>query len=267
MVRVSLAKMWDYVQKSEPVLELNIDLIKPNPYQPRSYFDPFHLAELAQSIQEFGVLQPIIVRRSQNHYELIVGERRLRAVQSIGGKTIPAIVKVISNQEAAEIALIENLQREDLNYFEEAEAYQKLIQEFNLTQAEVAYRVGKAPSTIANKLRLLNLPPEIRQKIKPPFITERHARALLKLADQENQARILAMIYEQSLNVRETEAEIKKTLKQKSGRIVRAITDLRIYVNTLKAALETIKEAGLKVEMAQQDKTDFVEIMVRIYKP
>ncbi|MDD2432762.1 MAG: nucleoid occlusion protein [Clostridia bacterium] len=277
MVRESLAKMWDLVQekKSEQVRELEIDLIRPNPYQPRRYFDSFQLEELARSIKEFGVIQPILVRQQENYYELIAGERRLRASHNIGRKTIPAIIRAMSNQEVAEIALIENLQRENLNYFEEAEGYQRLLQEFNLTQEEVARRVGKGQSTIANKLRLLKLPPQIRQEINLDVITERHARALLKLPNAAGQALVLKAIYEQGLNVRETELFIEKQLvlspehllNKKRKRVVRAITDIRIYLNALKSAITAIREAGIEVKMREKDYVHYVEVLIQIYKP
>jgi ParB family chromosome partitioning protein len=277
VVRESLSRMWSFVNEknSEQIRELEIDLIRPNPYQPRRYFDSFQLEELAKSIKEFGVIQPILVRQQENYYELIAGERRLRASQSIGRKTIPAIVRVMSNQEAAEIALIENLQREDLNYFEEAEGYRRLLQEFNLTQEEVAQRVGKSQSTIANKLRLLKLPPQIIKNINIDIITERHARALLRVPDMEGQVFVLKAIYEQNLNVRETEAFIEEHLVPKDNllknkekkRIVRVVTDIRIYLNTLKSAVTAIREAGIEVKMCEKDHANYVEVLIQIYKP
>lgn len=269
MVRGSLTKMWDFVQEksNEPVRELAVALIKPNPYQPRRYFDPLQLAELASSIQEFGLIQPIIVREQAGFYELIAGERRLRAAQSIGRKTIPALIRQMSNQEVATLALVENLQRENLNYFEEAQGYQRLIQEFKLTQKEVAQRVGKSQSTIANKLRLLNLPLQISQEINPQVITERHARALLQLPNPQEQLAVLRAIMQKELTVRETEVLIAAKRAGPKSRVVRAITDIRIYVNTLKAAVQTVKEAGVRVKMWEQDYPQYREVLIKIYKP
>ncbi|MGI6587996.1 MAG: nucleoid occlusion protein [Peptococcia bacterium] len=277
MVRESLSRMWNLVneKKCEQIKEIEIDLIRPNPYQPRRYFDSFQLEELAKSIKEFGIIQPILVRQQENYYELIAGERRLRASQNIGRQTIPAIVRAMSDQEIAEIALIENLQREDLNYFEEAEGYKRLFQEFNLTQEEMARRIGKSQSTIANKLRLLKLPPQIKNDINTDIITERHARALLRLPDIESQAYVLKLIYEQNLNVRETELFIAEHLTAKEGllkskkkkRIVGVVTDIRIYLNTLKSAVTAIKEAGIEVKMREKNYTNYVEILLQIYKP
>ncbi|MDD4665328.1 MAG: nucleoid occlusion protein [Clostridia bacterium] len=277
MVRESLSRMWSLFneEKGEQIRELQIALVRPNPYQPRKYFDSFQLEELAKSIKQFGVIQPIIVRQRENYYELIAGERRLRASQNIGKKTIPAIVKVMSNQEVAEIALIENLQREDLNYFEEAEGYQRLLQEFNLTQEEVAQRVGKSQSTIANKLRLLKLPLQIRNNISVDTVTERHARALLRLSNMGSQIEVLKEIYQKELNVRETEALIETRLTanddsfidKKKKRIVRVFTDIRIYLNTLKAAVATISEAGVEIKMREKNYENYVEVLIQIYKP
>jgi len=277
VVRESLSRMWSLFneEKSEQIRELQIALVRPNPYQPRKYFDSFQLEELAKSIKQFGVIQPIIVRQRENYYELIAGERRLRASQNIGKKTIPAIVKVMSNQEVAEIALIENLQREDLNYFEEAEGYQRLLQEFNLTQEEVAQRVGKSQSTIANKLRLLKLPLQIRNNISVDTVTERHARALLRLSNMGSQIEVLKEIYQKELNVRETEALIETRLTanddsfidKKKKRIVRVFTDIRIYLNTLKAAVATISEAGVEIKMREKNYENYVEVLIQIYKP
>lgn len=260
--------------QGEQVKELYIDLIRPNPFQPRKHFDSFQLDELAKSIKAYGVIQPIIVRKFGNYYELIAGERRLRASQNIGKKTIPAIIRNISDRDIAEIALIENLQREDLNFFEEAEGYKRLMEEFKLTQEEVARKVGKSQSTIANKLRLLKLPNQIRENIILDVITERHARALLKLPEIEMQSTILQEVYDKELNVRETdalvEAQLKKcTTQQKpqGKKVVRIFKDIRIYVNALKSAVSTIKEAGINVKMSEKNYEKYVEVVVQICKP
>lgn len=276
MVRESWSRMWGLLneEKGEQIRELRIDSIRPNPYQPRKYFDSLQLAELAKSIQEFGVIQPIIVRKQEDYYELIAGERRLRASQNIGKKTIPAIVKEMSAQEVAVIALIENLQREDLNYFEEAEGYKRLLQEFNLTQEEVARRVGKNQSTIANKLRLLKLPPQIRDNINLDIITERHARALLKLSNVDLQLFVLNEIYAKELNVREAELFIETQLAlneagagKKKKKIVRIFKDIRIYLNTLRTAVATIREAGVEIKMCEKNYENHVEVVIQLYKP
>lgn len=280
MVRESLTKLFginsnNIEEKNDQVREISISSIVANPFQPRKIFDPVQLEDLAKSIQEYGVIQPIIVRRVDNHYELVAGERRLRASQSIGKKTIPAIIRDLSDREIAEMALIENLQREDLNFFEEAEGYNRLIQDFGLTQEEVAKRVGKSQSTIANKLRLLKLPESVRKNISTEVITERHARALLKLPDAASQLAALKEIYEKELNVRETDALVEKILEDKnatspnterSQKIVRIFKDMRIYLNTIRSAVTTIQEAGLAAKMTEKNHEDYIEVVIQIPK-
>lgn len=260
--------------RKNQIQEIEISLIKSNPFQPRKTFDPVQLEELARSIQEYGIIQPIILREKQGYYELIAGERRLRAAHNIGMNFVPAIIKDYSDKEMAEVALIENLQREDLNYFEEAEGYKKLIEEFSLKQEDIARRMGKRQSTIANKLRLLKLPEEVRQNIVIDIVTERHARALLKLPDAEMQMKVLKEIYDNELNVRETDLLVEETIsrlkmEEKSGakkRIVRVFKDMRIYLNALKSTVGAIETAGLDVRMEEKDCDDYIQVEIKIYK-
>ncbi|NLW23792.1 MAG: nucleoid occlusion protein [Clostridia bacterium] len=261
------------VSKDE-IKNIDISLISPNPYQPRRVFERVHLEELAQSIKELGVLQPIIVRKVGTGYELVAGERRLRACQMLDLKTIPAIIRNLSDKEIAEIAIIENLQREDLNYFEEAEGYARLIKEFGLTQEKIAKRVGKSQSTIANKLRLLNISPAVRGQISVDVITERHARALLKLASEEQQLEVLDKIYTNNLNVRQTDDLVEnyliKTEKEKSEKIKRKMTkvfkDMRIFFNTIRGAVKTIQDAGLPADISENESDDYYEVVIRLPK-
>ncbi len=261
------------VSKDE-IKNIDISLISPNPYQPRRVFERVHLEELAQSIKELGVLQPIIVRKVGTGYELVAGERRLRACQMLDLKTIPAIIRNLSDKEIAEIAIIENLQREDLNYFEEAEGYARLIKEFGLTQEKIAKRVGKSQSTIANKLRLLNISPAVRGQISVDVITERHARALLKLASEEQQLEVLDKIYTNNLNVRQTDDLVEnyliKTEKEKSEKIKRKMTnvfkDMRIFLNTIRGAVKTIQDAGLPADISENESDDYYEVVIRLPK-
>ena len=194
-----------------------ISKIISNPYQPRTGFDQESLKDLAESIDNFGIIQPLTIRPKGEEYELIAGERRLKAAKLAGLAEVPVIIKDFDNQETAEIALVENLQRKDLDFLEEAHAYEQLLEEFNLTQSELAKRIGKSQSTIANKLRILNLDIDIQKIIKNPNISERHARVLLKIKEKEKQKEIANKIISEKLTVRETEKVIKKHLKEKGN--------------------------------------------------
>ena len=188
---------------------LPVAQIRPNPYQPRQHFDPERLRELADSIQQQGVVQPIVVRRCDAGFELIAGERRLRAAQMAGYDLIPALVKKASDQEALEVALLENLQREDLNPMEEARAYQRLQTTFNLRQEQVAKRVGKDRSSVANLLRLLKLPSTLQADIESGRLSMGHARALLSLETEVEQRQLRDRVLAEGLSVRETEAQVR----------------------------------------------------------
>lgn len=277
MVKESLSKMLGFSgtdDKKDQIREINVAAIRTNPYQPRKSFDPFQMEELAKSIKEFGLIQPIVVRKIDNDYELVAGERRLRAVRSLGILKIPAIVRTLSDKEMAEIALIENLQREDLNYFEEAQGYKRLIDEFTLIQEDIARRVGKSQSTIANKLRLLKLPEKVKDNIKTEIVTERHARALLKLPAENLQLAALKEIYENELNVRETDQLIVRMLEtieekkqtERRKKIVRIFKDMRIYLNAIRSAVSAIEEAGLSVRMEEREHEEYIEVMIQIPK-
>ena len=190
---------------------ISIDSIRPNPYQPRRKFDNSSLDELCNSIKQYGVIQPINVRKtSKSHYELVAGERRLRAAAMAGHKEIPAIVVDIGENDSAIMALIENLQREDLGYIEEAEGYRNLIKEHGLTQEELAQKIGKSQSTIANKIRILRLSPMVKKILSDNNLTERHARALLKIDDEQIQLKVLQKVCERGLNVRKTEDLVQR---------------------------------------------------------
>ncbi|HKL12391.1 MAG TPA: ParB/RepB/Spo0J family partition protein [Halanaerobiales bacterium] len=202
-------------KREHEIKDINIEKIKPNPYQPRNRFTEESLEELANSIEKKGVLQPVTVREIQyENFELVTGERRWRAAQRAGLDTIPAIIRDFKDDEMMEVALIENLQREDLNPIEEAYAYQKMIEEFDLTQKEVAERVSKSRSAIANTLRLLNLPPSVQEIVSRETISMGHARALLPL-ESKKQVDLANKIVEKDLSVRETEKMVKKNLNQK----------------------------------------------------
>ena len=262
----------DHLQKNTDVQVLPVPLSKivPNPYQPRKEFESEALSELADSIRQYGVLQPLLVAPGKDGtYILIAGERRLRASIMAGLGTVPVIVSEYTTQQIAEIALIENLQRKDLHYLEEAEGYEKLVNTFHLTQESMAIRVGKKQSTIANKLRLLRLPVSVRNKLHDSKLTERHARVLLKLENEETQKAVLQKVLKGNLNVRQTEALVDKTLKEngkldkKKPRIVIA-NDVRIYLNSIREIMETVKTSGIPASMEQDMDGDDVVVTLRI---
>ena len=188
--------------------------IRPNPHQPRRYFDDTRLAELAESIKQQGILQPLIVRKVEQGYELIIGERRLRAAQKAGLDRVPVIIKDVTDAESMEMALVENIQREELTPIEEALAYRQLIEELHLTQEEVASRVGKSRPVITNLLRVLNLPEEIKEEIDRGNLSVGHARTLLSLDTPEQQIAMARRIMRQGLSVRETETLVAQAVSQ-----------------------------------------------------
>ena len=252
------------------IIQVPLSKIAPNPYQPRKEFESEALSELADSIRQYGVLQPLLVAPGKGGtYILIAGERRLRASTMAGLGTVPVIVSEYTTQQIAEIALIENLQRKDLHYLEEAEGYEKLLTIFHLTQEAMAIRVGKKQSTIANKLRLLKLPIFVRNVLHDSELTERHARVLLKLEDEETQRDVLQKVLKDRLNVKQTEALVEKTLKEagkpdrKKPRFV-IVNDVRIYLNSIKEVMETVKASGIPSSMEQDMDGDDVVVTLRI---
>ena len=244
--------------------------IIPNPYQPRKNFTEEALADLAASIQEYGILQPLLVRKTAAGYELIAGERRLRASKMAGLVEVPVLIREMDEKETAEIAMIENLQREDLHFLEEAEGFAQLLHNFGFTQEVLAERMSKSQSTIANKLRLLKLSLPIRQEIITAGLTERHARALLRLPDEQQQKNVLQAVVEKDLNVRETEELIKKCLEgepvKSKRRVQGLIRDVRIYLNTIDQLTKQMKESGLKVKVSREQSEDFITVKMVIPK-
>ncbi len=252
------------------VVKVPINQIFPNPYQPRKTFSDEALADLCASIKEYGVLQPLLVSPADDgRYMLIAGERRLRASRLANLSEVPVIISEYTSQQIAEIALIENLQREDLHFLEEAEGYEQLMNEFHLTQEAMAARVGKKQSTIANKLRLLRLSSPVRKVLVEAGLSERHARALLKLDDEAKRLEVLAVVVEKNYSVRQTEEYIAKLLdadekqKDKKRRLV-IVNDVRIYLNSIKQVVSTIKDSGIPVNMEQTVEGDEVVISLRI---
>ena len=250
------------------IVKVPIEKIFPNPYQPRKIFEDESLADLASSIAQYGVLQPLLVAPADNGtYLLIAGERRLRASKLVNLEEVPVIVSQYTTQQIAEIALIENLQREDLHFLEEAEGYEQLMSQFNLTQEAMATRVGKKQSTIANKLRLLRLSQNVRKVLNEAELTERHARALLKLNSEEEQLKVLQVVIEKDYSVRQTEEYIAKLTAEKPAekrkRLI-IVNDVRIYLNTIKKVVNSIKDVGIPVAMEQSLEDDEVVVTLRI---
>ena len=257
------------------LVELPVADISRNPYQPRATFDEESIAELAQSIRQVGLLQPLLVRKTENGYELVAGERRLRAVASLGMEKVPCIVQQeIVNETSAMMALIENLQREDLHYLEEAQCYQSLIETYRLTQEELAQRLGKSQSSIANKLRLLKLGDDVKFAMTEAKLSERHARALLRLADDQARLEAVGKVAEKGLSVKETEQLVEKTLNRAYDEradgakprpvILRIVRDYRLFMNTINQAVNQLREAGMAVEVAQNDRSDGVDISIKV---
>lgn len=247
------------------------EAVKPNPHQPRVRFDYSELEGLALSIRENGILQPINVRLLENgDYELISGERRLRAARMVGISKIPCIVMNASDEQSALFAIIENVQRENLDFFEEATAIDRLIAEHGLTQEEIAKKLGKSKSALSNKLRLLRLPEEMRDKIAYSGLTERHARALLTLPDNSTRGRVLDLVIERRLTVAETErliSDVQRRRKTPKKPYTRAYKDMRIFLNTLNHAVDTIRKAGIEADTAKSETDEYFEYVIRISKP
>lgn len=257
--------------QQEEITYLSVNEIVPNPYQPRTIFQEEKIAELAQSIRTHGLLQPITVRKRDNQYEIIAGERRFRAAQSLEMKEVPAIIKDFNDTETASLALIENLQREELTAIEEASAFAKLIELHGLTQESLAQRLGKGQSTVANKLRLLQLVDDVQQALRNKTITERHARALLAVKDEKQQRKILEKVISQELNVKQTETLIKESLSEKKPPKKKPTRkhyskDTRLAMNTIRESLDMITKSGMEIKSDEEDHDDFYQFTIRIPK-
>lgn len=251
------------------IVDIPIDFVKPNPNQPRRHFDSQELTSLAKSISQDGIIQPLTVRRVEKYFELISGERRLRAGKIAGLKTVPCIIVDISDKRSAILALIENIQRADLNFFEEAEAIAMLIQEFNITQEETAMRLGMAQPTIANKLRLLKIPPHERAMIFNNKLTERHARALLKINDETKRREVLNYIIENNLTVDSTEKYIKsfeekEKIEESYKKRSPILKDIKLFFNTVDKAVKVMQLAGVNAEVKKQKHDGLIEYTILI---
>ena len=255
---------------------IRISEIVRNPNQPRRYFDPEAIATLAESIRQYGVLNPLTVRRTGNGgYDLVAGERRLRAARVAGLTDVPCLLINADGEDSSVIALVENLQRRDLDFFEEANGFKRLIEQFGLTQEEAARKVGKTQSAVANKLRLLRLSQQNMELIRCNNLTERHARALLRLNDEADRINVTNYIIEHELNVSRTEEYIDEFLKAKENpqpvveaesgkRVVRLFKDVRFFLNTLNRAVGVMVDAGIGATVKQQESDDGLTLTICI---
>mgnify|MGYP001623818759 FL=1 len=248
------------------------DIVR-NPNQPRKYFDPEAIAQLAESIRQYGVLNPLTVRRAPGGgYELVAGERRLRAARVAGLNDVPCLVIAADNEDSSAIALVENLQRRDLDFFEEAEGFKRLIDQYGLTQEEAARKVGKTQSAVANKLRLLRLSQQNMELIRSANLTERHARCLLRLEDETDRINATKYIIEHDLNVSRSEQYIDALLKEKDApqvvggerKVVRLIKDVRFFLNTLNRAVGVMVDAGIGATVDQTEDDDGLTLTISI---
>jgi ParB family transcriptional regulator, chromosome partitioning protein len=258
------------VVKNEEIKKIPIESIVPNRFQPRTVFDDEKIEELSRTIHTHGIIQPIVVRQFDGNYEIIAGERRWRAMKKLGWEEAPAIIKNYSDTETASVALIENLQREELSPIEEAIAYGKLLELHNLTQEALAQRLGKGQSTVANKLRLLKLPQPIQESLLNKEITERHARALIPLKDPEKQVLLLQDIIERNLNVKQTEDRVARLLEEKNKKPKpkrKAFSkDMRIAVNTIRQSLTMVSDNGINLDSQEEEFEEYYQFTIKIPK-
>ncbi len=260
------------VSTTKEVIYLGVDKIIPNPDQPRKYFEEDALCELSKSIKEYGILQPLTVRYLRGKYVLIAGERRLKASKIAGLKYVPAIIINLDDEKSAILALIENLQRKDLNFVEEAYGYYRLLNEYEITQEELAKKIGKNQSTIANKLRLLKLTNDVKSFLLQNGLTERHGRAILKLENEKDQLFILNKVVEQDLNVKKTEDLIERFIeksqntekKKQEYKIKRIIKDIRIFTNTINQAVDVMKDSGIPTQYEINETDEGYKIVIDV---
>jgi ParB family chromosome partitioning protein len=280
MTSTATAELGLHAEMTEVSTEqIPVESIRANPYQPRTEINEEALRGLADSIRQHGLLQPVLVRPlSGGGFELVAGQRRLRAARLLGLRTIAASVLNATPDEAGLLALVENIQREDLNFMEEAAAYERLLRDFGMTQENLASRLGKAQSTIANKLRLLHLPSAVRARIEAGAFSERHARALLSLGDEARQLAVADAVEADGLTVRQTEALVERMAsesweagtprRRKGARSWRGVfNDVRILSNTFRAATEQLRAAGMQVELSEMEREQGLEIRVLVHLP
>ena len=262
------------ILESGRVLYLPLGSIRPNPAQPRRIFDPAGLQELADSIRQYGILQPLTVRRKENGYELIAGERRLRAAGMAGLTQAPCLVASVDEESSGMLALVENLQRRDLDFIEEATGISQLIRMFGMSQEEAARRLGKSQSAVANKLRLLRLPSDVLDALRANGLTERHGRALLRLPDANAQRAALQYIIDNGLTVAATDEYIELLLTEPAEEQQDAaepkrtfvLKDVRIFLNSLSKSLDLMKQGGIDAGMKREETEDELILTISIPK-
>lgn len=251
------------------VLRLEVETIRPNPRQPRRLFDETGLRELAASVRRHGVLQPLVVRRRPDGWELVAGERRLRAARLAGLDTVPCVEALVDERESALLALVENLQRQDLHYFEEAAAIADYIRRSGVTQEEIAAQLGRSPSAVANKLRLLRLSPACQALLLERGLTERHARALLRLEDDEERLSAARKAADRQWTVAQTEQYIERRIQElqttpPAGRRTYIIKDVRLFLNSVDRGLRIVREAGVDARCSREDTEEEIVMTIRI---
>ena len=244
---------------------LPIDSIRPNPDQPRREFSREELQELTLSIAQIGLIQPLTVRPGVSGYVLICGERRLRACQLLGLREVPCIVEQVTGEQSALMALIENVQRSDLSYWEEADGYRRLLTVYGIDREELCRRLGKSPAFLSNKLRLLKLSPMVREAAQKGGLSERHARCLLSLGDEAAQLRLIQRIVKEGLSVRQTEAlAAPAEARPKPLRVLRLTKDCRLFLNGVNLLLDQLRQAGMAAEMETNKKPDGLDVTIRV---
>lgn len=263
-------QMGSKVKTGGSILLVPTDQIIPNPSQPRKTFNQNELECLSSSIKNNGIIQPLVIRKKENDkYELISGERRLRAAGMVGLETVPCVLMSVSDSDSALFAIIENIQRDNLNFFEEAESIHRLMTEFNMTQDEISKKLGKSQSYFSNKIRLLKLPPDLRAVILENSLTERHARALLKLKNDVDRFKAILFIIENNLNVTETDKYIESIINPvqiKSKPKFKKLKDIKIFINTINHAVDTMRKAGIKADSEKHETSEYLEYVIRIEK-
>lgn len=253
------------------ILYLRTDEISPNPVQPRTVFEDEALQELSESIRSYGILNPLTVRRRAGRYELVAGERRLRAAKIAGLREVPCMLIDVNMEDAGLIALVENLQRRDLNFLEEANGIRQLIRMFGMSQEEAARRLGKSQSAVANKLRLLKLPEDVLETLRDRGLTERHGRALLRLPDEESQRAALAKIIEKDMTVAAAESYIDELLAAgtqppAAAKRTFVMKDVRLFLNSVSRSFELMRQGGVEADMQRRETDDKLILTISIPK-